>query len=131
MKRFRKVPRHNGFRASQLMTAPINEDKAEVRNDLLKSVTNPVRASIVEGFDKALEDWETTQRLFTEADGKLPDPEIMRLGFVGMLPHEVYTYVSLHLDMEEDNSLGKLKQECSEICQAIALAEEAKACTCG
>ena len=57
MKRFRNVPRHNGFRAWQVMTAPINEDKAEVRKDLLKSVTNPVAAHSVEGLEKALEDW--------------------------------------------------------------------------
>ena len=87
MKRFRNSPRQNSFRAWQVMTALISEDKAEVRKDLLKSVTNPVGASSVEGLEKALENWETTQRLFTEADGKLPEPEIMRLAVVGMLPH--------------------------------------------
>ena len=104
------VPRHNGFRAWQAMTAPINEDKAEVRKNLLKSVTNRVGASSVEGLEKASEDWETAQRLFTEAEGRLPESEIMRLAFVGMLPHEVYLYVSLHLDMEEYDSLRKLKK---------------------
>ena len=99
MNRFRNVPRHNGFRAWQVMTAPINEDKAEVRKDLLKSVTNPVGASSVGGLEMALEDWETTRRLITQANGKLPEPEIMRLAFAGMLPHEVYTDLSLHPDM--------------------------------
>ena len=84
MRRFRNVPRHNGFRAWQVMTAPMNEHKAEVRKDLLKSVTHSVAAHSVEGLEKALEDWETTQRLFTEADGRLPDPEIMRLAYVGL-----------------------------------------------
>jgi hypothetical protein len=101
MRRFRNVPRHNGFRAWQVMTTPINEDKAEVRRELLKVVTNPTPASTVEGLEKALEEWRTNKRLFTEADGKLPDSETMRLAFVAMLPHEVYTYVSRHLDMEE------------------------------
>jgi hypothetical protein len=45
MRRFRNVPRHNGFQAWQTMTAPINEDKAEVRKDLLKLVTNPAPAN--------------------------------------------------------------------------------------
>ena len=67
-------------------------------------------AASVEGLEKALEDLEITHRLFTEADGKLPEPDIIRLSFVGMLPHEVSTYVSLHLDMQEYKSLGKLNK---------------------
>ena len=110
MRRFRKVPRHNGLRAWQVMTIPINEDKAEVRRELLKVVTNLTPASNVEGLEKALEEWRTNKRLFTEADGKLPDAETMRLAFVAMLPHEVYTYVSFHLDMEEYDSLMKLEK---------------------
>ena len=109
MRHFRNVPRHNGFRAWQVMTAPMNEDKAEVWRELLKAVANPAPAASVEGFENALDDWKTSKRMFTEADGKLPDPETMRLAFVAMLPHEVYTYVSLHLDMEEYDSVGKLK----------------------
>ena len=34
----------------------------------------------------------------------------MRLAFVAMLPHEVYTYVSLHLDTEEYLTLPKLEK---------------------
>ena len=88
------------------MIAPINEDKAEVRRELLKALTNPTRASSVEGLEKAMDDWKTNKRLFTEADGKLPDAETMRPAFVAMLPHEVYTYVSLHMDMEKYYSVG-------------------------
>ena len=55
--------------AWQVMMAPIDDDDAEVRRELLKSVTNPAPAATVEGLEKALEDWETTKRLFTEADG--------------------------------------------------------------
>ena len=64
----------------------------------------------MEGFGKALDDWRTSKRMFMEADGKFPDAETMRLAFVAMLPHEVYTYVSLHLDMEEYDSVGKLEK---------------------
>ena len=60
MRRFRNVPRHNGFRAWPVMTIPINEDKAEVRLELLKVVTNPTPAANVEGLEKALEEWRTT-----------------------------------------------------------------------
>ena len=118
MRRFRNVPRHNGFRAWQVMVGPIHEDKAEVRRDLLKSLTNPVPASNVEGLEKALEYWETTKRIFTEANGVLPDAETMRLAIVAMLPHEVYTYVSLHLDDEQYATIGKLKKlvlKCAKI----------------
>ena len=110
MRRFRNVPRHNGFMAWQTMAAPINEDKAEVRKDLLKMVTNPASASPVETLEKALEDWKTTKRLFGEADGVLPSAEIIKLAFVSMLPHEVYTYVSLHLYTEEYSTLPKLEK---------------------
>ena len=71
------------------MTVPVNEDKAEVRRKLLKAVNNPTPASSVEGLEKVLDDWKTSKRMFTEADGKLPDAETMRLVFVAMLPHEV------------------------------------------
>jgi hypothetical protein len=92
------------------MTTPINEDKAEVRRELLKVVNNPTPASTVEGLEKALEEWRTNKRLFTEADGTLPDSETMRLAFVAMLPHETYTYVSLHVDMAEYDNLMKLEK---------------------
>ena len=48
--------------------------------------------------------------MLTEADGKLPDAETIRLAFVAMLAHEVYTYVSLHLDLEEYNRLAKFEK---------------------
>ena len=50
MRRFRNVPRHTGFRAWQVMTAPINEDKAEVRRELLKAVTNLATVGSVKGL---------------------------------------------------------------------------------
>ena len=110
MRRFRNVPRHNGFQAWQTMTAPINEDKAEVRKDLLKLVSIPAPANSVDNLEKALEEWKTTKRLFVEADGALPSAEIMKLAFAAMLPHEVYTYVSLHLDTDEYSTLPKLEK---------------------
>ena len=110
MRRFRNVLRHNGLRAWHVKTTPLNEDKAEVRRELLKAVATPAPASSVEGLENALEKWRTDKRFFTEADGKLPDAETMRLAFVAILPHEVYTYVSLHLDMEEYNSLMKVEK---------------------
>ena len=53
MRRFHNVPRHNGLRAWHVMTTPIKEDKAEVRRELPKAVTNPAPASSVESFENA------------------------------------------------------------------------------
>ena len=128
MRRFRNVPRHNGFQAWLVMTAPINEDKVEVRRELLGAVINPPPASSVEGLEKAMDDWKTNKRLLTEADGKLPDAETMRLAFVAMLWHEVYTYVSLHMDMEEYGSVGKL-EHLDEVCEASDVSAQASSGT--
>ena len=115
MKRFRNVPRHNGFRAWRVMTTPINGDKAEVQRVLLKSVTNPVAATSVEGLEKALKEWEISKRLFTEADGKLPEPETMRLVFVAMLPHEVYSYPSAAVGGDNRRGYGLRANKCVDL----------------
>ena len=36
MRKFRNVPRHCGFRAWQVMAGGINEEKAEIRKDLVQ-----------------------------------------------------------------------------------------------
>ena len=110
MRKFRNVERHCGFRAWQVMAGGINEEKAELRRDLLSKVTNPRAATSVNDVERALEDWRTTKRIFTEADGKLPDGETLHLAFLGMLPQEVYTYVALHLDSGEFGTADKLEK---------------------
>ena len=82
MVKFRNVPRHSGFRAWQVMASGINAEKAEIRGDLLSRVTNPRAASSVADTEKVLKYWETTKRVFTEANGVLPNDETMRLAFL-------------------------------------------------
>ena len=43
----------------------------------------------MDDLSAALEAWESNQRLFEKADGKLPDREQERLAFVGILPHDI------------------------------------------
>ena len=57
----------------------------------------------------ALSDWETSKRLFFEADGVLPAPDLERLTLIDMLPAEVNTYVTMHLDVPEYDILQKLR----------------------
>ena len=96
---FRNVRRHNGFEAWRRMAEPINEDKPMLRQALLPLVTNPRHATSVDDVTKALEEWATNKRLFVEADGPLPPPEQERLAFIQLLPHEMNTYVSMHMEM--------------------------------
>ena len=42
---FAKVEKHNGLGAWRRLAAPVNEDKAHVRRDLLAFVTNPKGAA--------------------------------------------------------------------------------------
>ena len=77
---FANVPRHNGK-----ISEPVNEDKALARKELLTKNTNPRPAADMDDLNKALEDWETSRRLFVEADGKLPEDSNERLAFMDML----------------------------------------------
>ena len=72
---FANVPRHNGFEAWRRVAEPVNKDKAFLRKDLLRPVTNPKAASSMDDLTVALETWQTNKRLFEKADGKLPDAE--------------------------------------------------------
>ena len=67
----------------------MNEDKALARKELFTKFTNPRPAANMDDLNKALEDWETSKRLFVEADGKLPEDSNERLAFIDMLPPDV------------------------------------------
>ena len=71
---FASVPWHNGFEAWGRIAEPTNDDKALVREDLLPKVTNPRKATSLDDLPKALKDWETNKRLFTEL-GSAAGPE--------------------------------------------------------
>ena len=85
---FANVPRRNGIEAWRRLAEPINEDKAMVRRDLLASVTNPKGASSIDKIEPAIEEWDTTIRLFVAADGTPPTDETKRMTLVQMLPME-------------------------------------------
>lgn len=69
MRAFRNVPKHNGFRAWQVMAEPINEDKLAIRKELLPKVTNPRPATGIDDVEQALSEWDTSKRKFVEAGG--------------------------------------------------------------
>jgi hypothetical protein len=89
---------------------PINEAKALIRKDLLPQVTNPKGASSMDGVAGALEEWDTSLRLFRAADGQDPPDEQKRLTLLTMLPAEVSAYMAMHLELPELNSFTGLKR---------------------
>ena len=136
MRKFRNVPRHNGFCAWQVVAVPINEGKADIRQDLLSNVTNPRAARNIDDVEKAFDEWATNKRLFTEAGGTLPAPDLESLAHIGLLPEEIYSYVSLHLDNPEYDSLTKLKPchrrgfSCLVIDAASVFVSDIRPCSC-
>ena len=83
MKRcFANVPRHNGYEAWRKIMVPLNVDKALARDEHLPRVTNPRPAKDMDDLAQALEDWETSKRLYAEADGVAPGPDQERMAFV-------------------------------------------------
>ena len=86
---FANVPQHNGLEAWRRISEPVNEDKALRRKDLLLKVTNPRAAAGINDLLKALEDWETSKRLFEEADGEKQTADQERLFFLDLVPPEI------------------------------------------
>ena len=78
---------------------PLNADKALARNEHLPRVTNPRPAKDMDDLAQALEDWETSKRLYAEADGVTPGPNQERMAFVNPLPGDISSNVLMHLDM--------------------------------
>ena len=64
----------------------------------------------MDGVQGALEDWDTSLRLFTAADGAEPPDEQKRLTLLTMLPAEVSAYVAMHLELPELSSFAGLKR---------------------
>ena len=95
---FANVTRHNGFEAWRRLAEPINDDKVLLRKELLPRVTSPRRASKVDDVEKALREWGTTKRLFTEAGGSLPADDLEHVVLVDMTPSGLNVYITMHLD---------------------------------
>ena len=111
------VLRHNSFEAWRRLVEPIIEDKALVRKDFSFGVTNPRHAKSVADLDTALSEWETTKRLFVESDGVLLAPDLEHLALIDMLPAEVNTYVTMHMDMPEYDAPRVVQALCPQVCR--------------
>jgi hypothetical protein len=108
-KTFANVPRHNGFEAWRKVMEAMNENKALSRNELLPKLTNPRPATSLHDLTQAMEDWETTKRLYSEADGPPLDGEQERSAFVNMLPPDISNNVMMHLEMPGYESYEKIR----------------------
>ena len=107
---FKNVKRHCGLEAWRRIAEPINDDKALLRKDLLGLVTNPKSATTIEGIAGAIEDWDTSMRLFREADGVEPGDEQKKITMIQILPQEVATYVAMHLELPELASYAGIRK---------------------
>ena len=95
---FANVPRHIGFEAFRRIAEPVNEDKALVRKDLFSRLTNPKPATSLDDFTAAREAWDTNNRLFEKADGKLPSPDQKRLALIGLLRQDISANVIMEIE---------------------------------
>ena len=107
---FRNVPRHNGLEAWRRIAEPINEDKCTRRKELLPLVTNPRSAGSLDDFEGKLVEWETNCRLMVENGGESQSDETKRLALIEMLPPEINSYVTLHMDEPRYDSFEKVKK---------------------
>ena len=64
----------------------------------------------MDGVAGALEEWDTSLRLFRAADGPEPPDEQKRLTLLTMLPAEVFAYVAMHLELPEHAIFMSLKR---------------------
>ena len=93
---FANVSRHNAFEAWRL-AEPINDDKALLRKELLPWVAISRHASNVDDVKKALREWDTSKRLFTDAGGSIPVDDLERLALVDMMPPDCNVHITMHL----------------------------------
>ena len=78
---------------------PINEDKQIIQRHLMTKVAHPKPASSADGIEQAVIDWDTSIRLFKAAGGPEPTCAVKRLTFIDMLPSDIGTYVTMHLEL--------------------------------
>ena len=107
---FRNVERHNGLEAWRVLAEPINEDKAIMRKHLLPLVNNPKAAKSLNEVEDRLRDWSTNCRLLVENGGQMPDDYTRRNVFVGMLPPELNTYITMRMEEPAFDTYAKIKQ---------------------
>ena len=70
--------------------------------DLPSKGNNPsLKATNLDDQPKALEDWETNKRLYTESGGTLLEESQERLAFIEMLLADINVYLTMHMDLDE------------------------------
>ena len=96
---FKNVARHNGLEAWRQIAMPISEDKIRILQELLPLISNPNSTADIHHYYDALRDWNTNLRLFKEAGGQRPTGDAERLAFTKLLPPDVASHVTLHMDL--------------------------------
>ena len=71
-------------------------------------ITNPRAAANVADLEGKLVDWETNCRLMTENGGEEPSDESKSMSMLDMLPPEMNTYMTLHMDDSQFDTFEKL-----------------------
>jgi hypothetical protein len=107
---FANCPRHSGLEAWRLIAEPINDDKLIIQKELLGIVMHPKPATNLDKVEDAMTDWDTNLRLFMKAGGKIPDDSTRRLALIELLPLEVASYVTLHIDLPDLATYDKLRK---------------------
>ena len=107
---FANVTRHHGLEAWRKLAEPVNEDKLLLRKDLLPKVNAPRAAATPTDIEQAIEDWDTTIRLYKKAGGAEPTDADRRLTLLQILPAEIAAHATMHMDSPEHDTYLKLKK---------------------
>ena len=94
----------------ELLAEPINDDKIIVQKELLTSVLHPKAAANMERVEDALTEWNTNIRLFLKAGGQPMADSQRRLALIDMLPPDISSYITMHLDLPEYASYDGLRK---------------------
>ena len=86
---FANVPRHNGLEAWRRIARPIHEDKLLLQKDLLVHVNSPKKAASNGNVEQAIEDWDTSIRLYEKACGSRPLCSESRMTLMQIIPRSV------------------------------------------
>ena len=60
---------------------------------------HPKPATTMERVEEAITDWNTNLRLFLKAGGEPLSDRTRRLAFIDMLPMDIASHVTMHLDV--------------------------------
>ena len=109
---FANVTRHHGLEAWRRLAEPVNEDKLLLSKDLLPRVNAPKPAGSAANIEQAIEDWDTTIRLYKKAGGDEPPDADRRMTLLQLLPLDIAAHATMNMDNPEYGSYLKLKSMC-------------------